>query len=228
MKRFISAFIFLGLISPLASVQAATVQCATDPGDKQYMNITNATDGNRCLGSGVGNINGVEGGGDANSWDDFLTYNINDKNGENTISEGWLFGANYDYVTGVNGPSSEGDLRYNGSSVKLTSDFWATLNPLTSYAIGFKFGGANSPDNWFVYTLDFLQSSLNYNFFGKGDGLSHISIYGCTPSVATESSPAVMCGPPSEGEGDVPLPAAFWLFGSALLGFLGFSRKKSV
>ncbi len=31
-----------------------------------------------------------------------------------------------------------------------------------------------------------------------------------------------------QGEGDVPVPAAIWLFGSALLGFMGFSRKKSV
>jgi hypothetical protein len=41
---------------------------------------------------------------------------------------------------------------------------------------------------------------------GKGS-ISHVAIYGVSP---------------------IPVPAAFWLFGTALIGFIGYSRRRSV
>jgi len=40
-----------------------------------------------------------------------------------------------------------------------------------------------------------------------GGSISHVAIYGVSP---------------------VPVPAAFWLFGTALIGFIGYSRRRSV
>jgi len=42
---------------------------------------------------------------------------------------------------------------------------------------------------------------------GRGS-ISHVAIYG-------DVSP-------------IPVPAAFWLFGTALIGFIGYSRRRSV
>ena len=45
------------------------------------------------------------------------------------------------------------------------------------------------------------------NFWPGGGAISHIAIYGVSP---------------------IPVPAAVWLFGTALIGFIGFSRRTSV
>lgn len=98
--------------------------------------------------------------------------------------------------TSSSGPTSTGTFSFDSS-------FWDNHN---IGSIGFKFGTGNKPDEWFVYSLVNGVSSGEYTFFnvnGTGGGLSHVNLYS-----------------------DVPLPAAVWLFGSALLGFAGVARKK--
>ncbi len=212
MKSVFKILLAVGMLSPLSSItaHAVAVDCNNDP-TINYMTITNGTSTTHCLGSGVGNLNGQEDlGTDSNAWDDFLTNNPDDNYGENSLKEGWLFGANYDFVDEIT--------TWSSSTVSISDEFWASVyEPLTSYALGFKFGN-HQPDNWFVYSIAYGTNLIEYvkNF---QYGLSHVNLYSC-------SGP--LCGPPDGGDPDVPLPAAFWLFGSALLGFLGFSRKKSV
>jgi hypothetical protein len=87
------------------------------------------------------------------------------------------------------------------------SSFW---DDYLTLAIGFKFGTGNQPDEWFVYDLQHLVSSGNWNFvnvFKKGGGLSHIVIYG------------------GERNTKVPEPATLGMLGLGLMG-LGFARRK--
>ena len=55
---------------------------------------------------------------------------------------------------------------------------------------------------------DGVMSLLVDGFWPDGGAISHIAIFGTIS--------------------EVPLPAAFWLFGTALIGFVGFSRRTAV
>jgi len=106
----------------------------------------------------------------------------------------------------------------------------STLTVAPSYANGYfmlKFGNASSNDSHWIFqnnsplnTFVWLSSiSYNINNGGNGSllGLSHFSYEPCVGN---------QCGltPPIGGE--VPVPAAVWLFGSALFGLMGVSRKR--
>ncbi len=81
-------------------------------------------------------------------------------------------------------------------------------------------------------SIGYQQSSTDSNIFeGLGLGgtqfiFSALNLYG--DDGTNDYALAGLDVNYAPGNPDVPLPAAFWLFGSALLGFMGFSRKKSV
>jgi hypothetical protein len=134
-----------------------------------------------CIDAGVGNIGNGQN-------DDFL----------NAGNTGW---------TDISGSASLA-FSQNGSTgtFSFDSSLWNTNDSL---AIGFKFGTGNQPDEWFVYLLQDLVSSGNWEFvnvFGKGGGLSHLTLY-------------------SGGETTVPEPGVLALFALGLLS-LGFARRK--
>jgi hypothetical protein len=138
-----------------------------------------------CLGGGVGNINGNPG------TDDFLT------------GEGAGLG-----LVGI----GDGSGTQSGSSgtFSFDSSLWQSWGEI---AIGFKFGTGNKPDEWFVYLLNPLVSSGNWQFvnvFDKGGGLSHVQLYG-------RGEPA-----------NVPEPATLALFGIGLLGAAAARRRKRI
>lgn len=136
-----------------------------------------------CLGAGEGNINGNTG------TDDFLT------------GEGAGLG-----LTGIEG----GTYTQNGNTgtFSLAASLWDTWSEI---AIGFKFGTGNQPDEWFVYLLNPLTSSGNWEFinvFDKGGGLSHVQLYG------------------GERNTNVPEPGTLALLGIGLLGAAVSRRRK--
>jgi hypothetical protein len=119
-----------------------------------------------CLGAGVGNINGNP------ATDDFLT-------GE---------GSGLDLV-GIGSAAYTQD--GSTGTFSLSSSLWDTWSEI---AIGFKFGTGNNPDEWFVYALNPLISSGNWEFvnmFDRGGGLSHIQLYGL-PGSTTVPEPGTL------------------------------------
>ena len=76
-------------------------------------------------------------------------------------------------------------------------------------------GGSQDP-NVYMFNLGTLldlaiwngtESLVLTNFWSGNGAISHVAIYGVSP---------------------IPVPAAFWLFGTALIGFIGFSRRTKV
>ena len=124
-------------------------------------------------------------------------------------------GQNDDFLnagnTGWTDISSQASLSFTQNGSTGTFSFDSSLwDDFADLAIGFKFGTGNEPDEWFVYLLQDLVSSGNWEFvnvFGKGGGLSHLVLYA------------------GEGTTTVPEPAMLTLFGLGLLSF-GFARRK--
>jgi hypothetical protein len=80
---------------------------------------------------------------------------------------------------------------------------------------GNQVGQPGSTPNVFMFNLgtvadlalwDGMVDLVLTNWSGRG-AISHVAIYGVSP---------------------IPVPAAFWLFGTALIGFIGFSRRTKV
>lgn len=135
-----------------------------------------------CLGGGVGNVNGNP------ATDSFLT---SDGAGSGLVGIG------------------SGSYTQNGSTGTFTLDasLWESWDEI---AIGFKFGTGNRPDEWFVYLLNPLIATGDWQFvnvFGRGGGLSHVQLYGGSPST------------------NVPEPGTLALLGLGLLG-AGVARRR--
>lgn len=92
---------------------------------------------------------------------------------------------------------------------EVDSEAW---NQYSDIAIGLKVGNNLNPD-WAIFQLENLaESGFWYASPEQGGSLSHFLVYTKSDGLA----------PP------VPLPGAFWLLGTSLLGMVGISRKKRV
>lgn len=81
----------------------------------------------------------------------------------------------------------------------------------TSFAVVLK-----ASNEFVVWLLNSGVSSGDWAML-NGHAVSHIALYGTNADLPDGG------GPPSS----VPLPAAVWLFGSSMLGLIGFSRRKA-
>ena len=86
----------------------------------------------------------------------------------------------------------------------------------TTYDFTFDFG----PNNLDVFVDSILELSIVGNFNNGRFGFYNFSQAGVTYSGFTKD--------PGTFPGAVPVPAAVWLFGTALVGFIGFSRRRNL
>jgi len=103
---------------------------------------------------------------------------------------------------------TSGTWAYTGGSEDLSSPFVVVLKSSLSYS-AYLFNNLSSVDGG-SFIIDFLGAA------GQDPDISHLNIYKATGDFTN----TILGGPDP-----VPLPAALWLFGPALLGFMGFRRK---
>ncbi len=106
------------------------------------------------------------------------------------------------------GNAINGTWTYDGTE-DLSSPFVVVLKSSISYA-AYLFNSLADVDGG-SFVIKFLNAG------GKVGEISHLSIY----KASGDFSNTILDGP-----NPVPLPAALWLFAPALLGFMGFRRKK--
>jgi hypothetical protein len=70
-----------------------------------------------------------------------------------------------------------------------------------------------------------VSSNFSHNIFDDTFGLSIVDI-DSSQNILSLAGRGII--DPDTGIGVVPVPAAFWLFGTALIGFIGVSRRRKV
>jgi hypothetical protein len=171
-----------------ASAHSAMISCSDNPA-LNYMQMDDSQ-ASACLDSGVGNLTG------------------------NPANDLFLNGAGSDYqFASKSDDSNPYNLTYGNGTWSFDSSFW---DDYSDAALGFKFGTGNTPDEWFVFSLQDLVSSGEWAFFygtdnanTTGGGLSHMNLYG------------------KEGSVSVPEPGTIALLGLGLVGLTLTRRKKN-
>ena len=192
--------------------------------------------------------------GTSNTYMSYTSTNVDDDGagtrGDNLLASTWVSNSGDSdtgivnaFITHVLGASTFNNLDFSYKNEDKTSfgvesvssTGLSTLTSETSIAIpsgGYfllKFGGGNSHGDTF-WLFDNTASISNFTWLtminptnsGSGNllGLSHFSVGCVLVDGACEGRT------PGDNVGNVPIPAAIWLFGSALLGLTAFGSKK--
>ena len=80
--------------------------------------------------------------------------------------------------------------------------------------------GKHSPAQYIYDLSDLSYLSISGPYEEEWDGIMDLFLDGFWPDGGAISHVAIY--------GVVPVPAAFWLFGTALVGFIGISRRRAV
>jgi hypothetical protein len=153
-----------------------------------------------CLAYGYGNINGT-------STDPFLTSTA---------------GADYEYITGVGAGGTSGILTITILPDKSGTFSISSMTGYSALALGLKDGNLGGL-KWGVLALTALSGVWGlFDASGTAKDLSHASLYGIP------CAPGTCITPPPPVGGEVPLPPAAVLFGTALAGvaLLGVRRRR--
>lgn len=122
-----------------------------------------------------------------------------------------IVGTTYDVIFGL---SSEND---NGNQTLTVTAGETSLNYFLAVSNEGAFQKAFTTQNFSFIALDLFTTLSFIHTEGQG-GLNDAMIDNVIVEARAENP----------GLNEVPLPGAIWLFGSALLGFAGFNRKKSI
>ena len=174
--RALAATLLVGVMIT-GTASAAPVLCKTVTNNHMLVDSAIVS---TCLDAGVGNLTG-------NPMNDLFINGVGD--GYDFISKDELL-----FTTSNNETGSSGTFTFDGS-------LWGTYSDI---AVAFKFGTGGNPDEWFVYSLQSLLASGDYDWdfikaFEQGGGLSHVNFYGIP------------------GGGQVPEPGTLALLGLALV-----------
>jgi len=186
----LSAIVAVGvaLLSLSVPAVAAPVYCTAVSTTRNYMRIDDTQAANcRLSGAGNGQAGNI---GQAAHNDPYLN---------SAAGAGWT---NVSAGAGLSFTQSG-----NTGTWSFNSSLWSQYANL---AIGFKFGTGGRPDEWFVYTLQDLVSSGNWQFYnmgGRGGGLSHLVLY-------------------ANGDRTVPEPGTLGLLGIGLAGIAAGARRR--
>jgi hypothetical protein len=206
MLKKIVAFAFIAAFS--LSAQAAYVA------DGLILDGTLNAAGDDCLiNPAACELSDINGGNDTSVWPFLgtLAYKAEydpksgDPGEEGTLAGSYstTFFADDGTETATGGDPSFATIAYTGGNkVDCSADCWLVVKD-----------GNNSPARY-LFNLallgwDGMQELDLQNFWnGTGGAISHVAIFG--------------------GVSEIPVPAAVWLFGTALIGFVGMSRKTKV
>jgi len=226
MKNFKKGLLFLGLVMSLSSslVLAATY-------DAEYGNVvgsssTTYTAGAEVTASGVTYIEYSTSFSGTPDSDELLAGADLSSSGEATEL------AFLSAVTGESFTKDQYTKVEDSSGFTVTNDEGtglSTLNLASDFDDGYfllKFGDGKTNDSHWIFENNAPLSSLVWltelSFKASQGGFSilDLSHYASAPCVGND------CGfTPGDGS-EVPIPAAIWLFGSALFGLMGVSRKQ--
>lgn len=171
---FASGLLMAGAV---AAAPIKKISCAKEPEHGANFMTMDVTQASRCLASGYNNPSFTQ-----NSKNDiFLNY---DSGAGDTFYQ-----IGYRYIDKIESQkrnsgggnelqfsqSDQNAHAYSSGSWGFSSDLW---NIYDSIALGFKFGGGNVADNWFVYEIQPEVRNGEWSYFGTGDGLSNVAAYG--------------------------------------------------
>lgn len=240
-KKLIS-FIFLMFASLQAN--AVTVLVSPSTGDNGYgYGFSRWTEFTSALDSASGNNVTV---GNLNSLSNMLTYDAlmvdqrwtsgmltaseinNITQFANTGRKVFMVGENSSWTTWNNQILGIGGGSYSGTNSS------ATTSPIISNSLTAGVGAISLPTagvanggtalfnvNWATLFGNNILTMLDVNVFENWTGSN--AVFGTNVANWLADSDG---GTPPPPPGQVPLPAAVWLFGSAILGFAGFNRFK--
>jgi len=95
----------------------------------------------------------------------------------------------------------------------------------TNGRLNYKTDSLGNIFNWFIYAYSTVNSAYIETI--NSSSIDLVWDFGRQGSNAYEERAWVRDNPGSWSISTVPVPAAAWLFGSALLGFFGLSRRKA-